>query len=77
MDSVKDTKYANRAKLESWCVGKGGTVEYRRSPDGKWNVTVAAFLGPETIVVTSGPQDSIEAGCVEVMTGLREADQRL
>ena len=76
MDSVKDTKYANRARLETWCAEVGGTVEYRRSPDGRWNVTVVAVSSPETIVVTSGPQDSIEAGCVVAIAGLIEAGQR-
>jgi hypothetical protein len=65
--------------LESWTQRVGGSVEYYRDPDGLWTVTLRASSepGPETFVVTSGPVDTIEAGCVVVMTGLMEAGQTI
>jgi hypothetical protein len=63
--------------LESWTKRVGGAVEYYRDPDGQWTVTLRASSepGPETLVVASGPMETIEAGCVVVMTGLTEAGQ--
>jgi hypothetical protein len=79
MQLSADSRYRNRAMLESWAQGVAGSVAYYRDPDGRWTVTLRASSepGPETLVLTSGPVDSIEAGCVVVMTGLLEAGQTM
>lgn len=79
MQSASDSKYRNRAMLESWTQRVAGAVEYYRDAEGQWTVTLRASSGPgpETLVVTSGPVDTIEAGCVIVMTGLEEAGQHI
>jgi hypothetical protein len=76
MSSAYDSKFRNRAMLEGWAHDVGGRVDYRRDEEG-WTVTVVALADPETITVTSGPQDTIEAGCVVVMEGLGEAGQTI
>lgn len=71
-----DSKFRNRSMLESWLHGVGGRAEYRRDEDG-WTVTAAASADPETIIVTSGPHETIEAACVVVMQRLTEAGQTI
>lgn len=75
VEPVGDTKYRNRAMLARWAHAHGGHVEYLRDADGQWHVRIEAAGGEETVIVVSGPQDSIEAGCVVVIQGLREAGQ--
>jgi hypothetical protein len=70
--SAGDTKYRNRARLETWAAHRGDRVQYRRDPVG-WTVTLVVTQEPETIVYESSPQESIEAGCVEVIGYIAEA----
>jgi hypothetical protein len=73
-DDLAGSRFARRAELESWIAHRsnGARLEYRRDLGG-WTVTAIVPLSPETIVVSSGPTLSIEAGCVVVMHGLAEA----
>lgn len=72
MQWAHDSKYRNRARLESWAHKRDARVQYRRDPVG-WTVTVAVTQQPDTVVIESGPHDSIEAGCVEVIGFVAES----
>jgi hypothetical protein len=73
MQPVGDTKYANRARLESWAKAVEAGVEYIRDENGRWAVLASLRQDPESITIRSGPYNSIEEACVVTIKALAQA----